>query len=146
MGRGRHSSVRDFFNEAPPPLEQFFEQVVFSLSGAPFLLVGSALGAMFSLVIFTVTAVSIPMLFDRQIDVVTAIGASILVVRANWQVMLGWAAMIGIITIFSVLLFSIGLAVALPVLAYATWHAYRDLVIAPLAPPVTDAEGFGSGI
>jgi uncharacterized membrane protein len=135
-----------FFNEAPPPLNDFFERVVFSLSGAPFLLIGSTIGAIFALVIFTITAVSIPMLFDRQVDVVTGIGASILAVRANWQVMFGWAAMIAVITICSATVFFLGLAVALPVLAYATWHAYRDLIIAPQAPPMIDAEGFGSGI
>lgn len=135
-----------FFNQAPPPLHTFLEEVVFSLEAAPFLLIGSAFGAVIAAVIFAITAVSIPMMFDRQVDVVTAIGASLLVVRANWQVMFGWAAMIAVITVVGVLSFFLGLAVALPVLAYATWHAYRDLVVAPQAPPVSDVEGFGSGI
>jgi len=135
-----------FFNQAPPPLHQFAEEVLFSLEAAPFLLIGTAFGAVIATVIFGLTAVSIPMMFDRQVDVVTAIGASILAVRANWQVMFGWAAMIAVITVAGVLSFFLGLAVALPVLAYATWHAYRDLVIAPQTPPVSDVEGFGSGI
>lgn len=135
-----------FFNQAPPPMNQFFQEAVFSLEAAPFLLIGSAFGAVIATVIFCLTAVSIPMMFDRQVDLVTAIGASILAVRANWQVMFGWAAMIVVITVAAVLSFFLGLAVALPVLAYATWHAYRDLVIAPQAPPVSDVEGFGSGI
>ncbi len=135
-----------FFNQAPPPLHEFVEEVVFSLEAAPFLLIGTLFGAVMATVIFAITAISIPMMFDRPVDVVTAIGASILAVRANWQVMFGWAAMIVVITVAGVLSFFLGLAVALPVLAYATWHAYRDLVMAPQAPPLSDVEGFGSGI
>jgi len=135
-----------FFNQGPPPLNQFVEEIVFSLEAAPFLLVGAALGAVLAIIIFTITAVSIPMMYDREVDVVTAIGASILAVRANWQVMFGWAALIVVITVAGVLSFFLGLAVALPVLAYATWHAYRDLVVVSDALPTTDSEGFGSGI
>lgn len=135
-----------FFNQAPPPLHQFFESIVFSLEAAPFLLVGATFGAVLATLIFTITAVSIPMMYDREVDVVTAIGASILAVRANWQVMFGWAALIVVITAAGVLSFFLGLAVALPVLAYATWHAYRDLVVVSDALPTTDSEGFGSSI
>jgi uncharacterized membrane protein len=60
--------------------------------------------------------------------------------------MFGWAALIVVITVAGFLSFFLGLAVALPVLAYATWHAYRDLVVVSDALPTTDSEGFGSGI
>jgi uncharacterized membrane protein len=102
------------------------------------------LGATLAAAIFTVTAVSIPLLMDRPIDVVTAIGASILAVRANWQVMFGWAAMIAVFTAAGVAVFFVGLAVALPVLAYATWHAYRDL-LEPDAPPIREEDGYVAG-
>lgn len=117
-----------FFGQAPPPLDRFVEEVLFSLESAPFLLVGSAFGAVLAGTVFTITAVSIPMLLDREIDVVTAIATSILVVRANWRVMAGWAALIAVISATAIATFFLGLAVALPVLAYATWHCYRDLV------------------
>ena len=133
-----------FFNQAPPPLDQFVEEVLFSLESAPFLLIGSALGATLAAAIFTVTAVSIPLLMDRPIDVVTAIGASILAVRATWQVMFGGAAMIAVFTAAGVAVFFVGLAVALPVLAYATWHAYRDL-LEPDAPPIREEDGYVAG-
>lgn len=135
-----------FFNQAPPPLDRFVEEVLFSLESAPFLLIGSALGAALAAAIFTITAVSIPLLMDRPVDVVTAIGASILAVRANWRVMFGWAAMIAVFTAAGVAVFFVGLAVALPVLAYATWHAYRDL-LEPDAPsiPNDDDDGYVAG-
>ena len=133
-----------FYGERPPPLHRFLEDVVLSLNGAPFLIVGTLIGAIFAAVVFTITAVSIPLIYERPIDIVTAIATSILTVRANWQAMFGWAAMIAVFTACGAALFLVGLAVALPVLAYATWHAYRDL-IDPEAPPVPKENGVGAG-
>ncbi|MBK8907307.1 MAG: DUF2189 domain-containing protein [Rhodospirillales bacterium] len=126
------------YNRPPPPLENFILEVPFTLEGALLLSIGTLLGAGFALVIFAVTAVSIPMMFDRRVDVVTAIGASILTVRANWQVMFGWAALIALVTACGIATFGLGLAVALPVLAYATWHCYRDLIAPPHQPHPTE--------
>lgn len=117
-----------FFNQAPPPLDRFLEDVVLSLQGAPLLLVGSAVGAVFAGIVFSVTAISVPLVYDRPIDAITAIGTSVLAVRANFKVMFGWAALIGLITACGIATLFLGLAVAMPVLAYATWHAYRDII------------------
>jgi uncharacterized membrane protein len=117
-----------FFNQNPPSLDRFILDVAFSSRGALFLILGTAVGAVLAAVIFTITAVSIPMLMDRPIDVVTAMIVSALAVRQNWQVMVGWAAMIVIVVGVGVATFFLGLAITLPLLAYATWHAYRDLV------------------
>lgn len=117
-----------FFNQNPPALESFVSDVVFSLKGAPFLIVGSAVGALLAATVFAITAVSIPMLLDLEVDVITAIAISMLAVRANWQVMAGWAAMIALVAGVGLATFFIGLLVAFPLLGYATWHAYRDLV------------------
>lgn len=117
-----------FFNLTPPPLDRFLEEVVFSMNGAPLMIVGSLVGAVFGLVVFSISAVSVPLIYDRPIDVVTAISASLLAVRRNWRLMFGWAAMIVLVLICGFATFFVGLAVALPVLAYATWHAYRDLI------------------
>ncbi|MCU0894634.1 MAG: DUF2189 domain-containing protein [Rhodospirillales bacterium] len=119
-----------FFNLTPPPLDRFLEEVVFSINGVPLMIVGSLIGAVFGLVVFAISAVSVPLIYDRPIDVVTAISASLLVVRRNWRLMFGWAATIVVVLICGFATFFVGLAVALPVLAYATWHAYRDLIAA----------------
>ncbi|MCP5372373.1 MAG: DUF2189 domain-containing protein [Hyphomicrobiales bacterium] len=117
-----------FFSAAPPTLESFFQEVVFTISGAGFLLLGTLLGAFLAVGIFAITAVSIPMLLDRDVDVVTAIMTSLVAVRENWQVMVGWAALIGLVTAVGLASFYVGLIFALPTLGYATWHAYRDLI------------------
>lgn len=117
-----------FFSLTPPPLDRFLEDVVFSMNGAPLLVVGSLIGAVFGSVVFSISAISVPLIYDRPIDVITAISASLLAVRQNWKLMFGWAAVIVLVLACGLVTFLLGLAVALPVLAYATWHAYRDLV------------------
>lgn len=117
-----------FFNQEPPPFDRFVEDVFLSMQGAPLLLVGSAVGAAFAAIVFSISAVSIPLIYDRPVDVLTAIGVSLLTVRENFRVLFGWAALVALITFAGLATAFVGLAVALPVLAYATWHAYRDLI------------------
>ncbi len=78
---------------------------------------------------FALMVVSVPMLIDRQgIDIVTAMYASLQAARANFSVMLLWAMLIGLFTALAVAPMFLGLMVVFPLLAYASWHAYRDLV------------------
>jgi len=102
--------------------------VVFSANGAVLLIIGSLFGAVFGAVIFSITAVSVPLIFDQPIDVVTAITTSMRAVRGNWRLMFGWAALIVLVIGCGMITAFLGLAVALPVLAYATWHCYRDVI------------------
>jgi hypothetical protein len=62
--------------------------------GLRMLLVGSAFGAVFAFVLFMITAVSLPLLLDKELDFVTAMLTSIAVVRKNPGVMVTWAAVI----------------------------------------------------
>lgn len=117
-----------FYGQHPPPLDRFVEDIVFSVRGAMFLALGTAVGAALATLVFTISAFSFPLLVDRPVDVVTAIAVSAAAVRANWQVMFGWAALIVILTGVGFLTLFFGLAVVMPLLGYATWHAYRDVV------------------
>ena len=117
-----------FWGHNPPPLDRFVEDIVFSLRGTAFLAVGTAVGAIIATAIFFISAFSFPMLIDRPVDVFTAIAVSIRAVRANWQVMFGWAALIVVLTGVGVITLFLGLAVVMPLLGYATWHAYRDVI------------------
>lgn len=93
-----------------------------------FLLTGSAVGAIFASMVFCIGAFSIPLMMDREVDAVTAIITSVAAVLNNKRVMLFWGILIvggillGVITGF------IGLAVTLPVIGHATWHAYQEVV------------------
>lgn len=117
-----------FFNQDPPPLDQFVGDVVFSMTGAPLLVVGTIIGAVFAAVVFSLSAISVPLIYDRPVDVLTAVGVSLLSVRENFRLMFGWAALIVVIVGAGCLTAFVGLAVAVPVLAFATWHAYRDII------------------
>jgi len=72
--------------------------------------------------------VSLPMLLDREVDFVTAMIASLEVVRRNRVAMMQWAALIAAVLFVSMLPAFLGLLLALPVLGHATWHLYRRAV------------------
>lgn len=93
-----------------------------------FLFLYAGVGAILAALVFALSAVSLPMLMDRQVDVVTACMTSLWTVWENKGVMLVWAALIVGLTAMGILTAFIGLAFIFPVLGHATWHAYRELV------------------
>lgn len=91
-----------------------------------FLAIGSAIGSVFAALTFAVAAFSLPMIADRDVDMVTACVSSIRAVLCNKAVMLLWAALIALLTAAGFLTAFLGLGIIMPWLAYATWHAYRE--------------------
>ncbi|MED5431716.1 MAG: DUF2189 domain-containing protein [Pseudomonadota bacterium] len=90
--------------------------------------VGSSVGAVFCAIIFTASVFSLPMIMDRRADMVTGIITSINAVLRNKLAFLVWAGVIGLCLLAGLLTAYLGLAVVLPVLGYATWHAYRESI------------------
>ncbi len=78
--------------------------------------------------VFSISVVSIPMLLHRKVDVITAITASLRVVMKNPIAMLVWAILIVLLIGLGMAFAFIGLAITLPIIGHASWHAYRDLV------------------
>ena len=105
--------------------------MLLSTQGIAMLAVGSIVGALIALALFSVTVVSLPMLLDRDVDFVTAMIASVEVVRRNRTTMMTWAALIAALLFVSMLPVFLGLLIALPVLGHATWHLYRRAVPVP---------------
>jgi uncharacterized membrane protein len=99
-----------------------------------FLLVGSAVGSIFAAFTFAVAAFSLPMIADRDVDMVTACVSSIRAVLSNKRVMLLWAALIVLLTAAGFATAFAGLAITMPWLAYAAWHAYRETLDASSWP------------
>ncbi len=106
--------------------------VFFPVEGEPewgevltFLGVGSAVGSVFAAFTFATAACSLPMLANRDEDVVTAVVSSINVVLRNKPAMFAWAVTIVVLTCVGFLTAFVGLIVIIPWLAYATWHSYR---------------------
>lgn len=94
----------------------------------PFWAVGTAVGAVLAALVFAISAISIPMLLDRDVNVFTAVATSFTAVRENWAPMALWAGLIVVFTGFGLIPLFLGLAVTMPLVGHATWHAYRDLV------------------
>jgi uncharacterized membrane protein len=107
-------------------------QVFFPMGSDPewhhittFLLIGSAVGSIFACVSFAASVFSLPMLANRDIDVVTAVISSMNGVLRNKPAMLVWAFLICSLTLTGFLTAGLGLIIIIPWLAYATWHGYR---------------------
>jgi len=99
--------------------------------GIAMLAVGSIAGALIALFFYAITVISLPMLVDRDVDFITAIIASLASLRANRNVLIGWAVIIAVVLFVSMLPAFLGLLVTLPVLGHATWHLYRRAVPDP---------------
>lgn len=117
-----------FYNGTPPNMNTFFTGILTAPQAPLFLLVGTLAGGVLAAIVFAITAVSLPMVVDRDVSPVYAMATSVVAVRRNWKVMIGWAAMIVLITVVGMLTFFIGLALALPLVGHASWHAYKAMV------------------
>lgn len=106
-----------------------------------FLGIGSAVGSIFALLTFIFSAFSLPMICDREADAVTAIVTSVNAVLRNKRAMALWACVIVGLTAIGFATAMIGLAVTIPVLGHATWHAYRDTIDASAWPANDPAQG-----
>ena len=91
-----------------------------------YLAVGSAVGAIFAAITFAIAAFSLPMIADRDVDMITAALSSVNAVLRNKPAMALWAALIGLLTAVGFATAFFGLAVVMPWLAYAAWHGYRE--------------------
>jgi uncharacterized membrane protein len=101
-----------------------------------FLLIGSAFGAVFAALTFAVAVFSLPMIADRDVDMVTAGISSVNAVLQNKLTMLCWAVTLAGLTALGFATAFLGLVVVMPWLAYACWHAYRDTLDASAWPPL----------
>jgi uncharacterized membrane protein len=118
-----------FFGLRPPALEDLVMTAFFSPGSLLFLIVGTGTGAVLAACVFAIAAVSVPLLLDRpESNVIDAIITSMRAVRANLPAMALWAALVVVFTGAGLATFFIGVAITLPLVGHATWHAYKDLV------------------
>ena len=104
-------------------------EVFLSLNGITMLAVGSAVGAIFALLLYMITVVALPLLLDREVDFVTAMITSFQYVMANPVPMLAWAIFIAALTFAALVPGFLGLFVVLPLLGHSSWHVYQLIAI-----------------
>lgn len=117
-----------FLGDRVPTMERLIGDVFLQAHSVPFLIVGTGAGAILAMIVFSVSAISIPMILDRGVNVITAILTSLRAVQTNWRPMILWAGLIVIFTAAGIATMFFGLAITLPLIGHATWHAYRALV------------------
>jgi uncharacterized membrane protein len=96
-------------------------------------------GALFAVLVFAFTAIAIPLMLDRGTDAITAMLASAAAIARNPAPMGVWGVAIVVLTGLGFASAFIGLAITVPWVGLATWHAYRDLVEPPAAGAAAEA-------
>ncbi|MCF8175689.1 MAG: DUF2189 domain-containing protein [Burkholderiaceae bacterium] len=116
-----------FYQGGMPTLKSFMVQIL-KFDNIEFLLAYLAVGGIFAGLVFAFSVVSIPMMLDRGQDTITAMIASFLALVRNLPVMLVWGALIVLLTALGIAAGFVGLALTMPLVGHATWHAYRALI------------------
>ncbi len=106
----------------PPYLDETLESLM------PFLVLGTLVGALFSIGMLMITAFTQPILMERKVDLATAIMSSVHAVWVNKVPMLIWGGIIFTAVVLGFATAFIGFVVLMPLIGYASWHAYIDAI------------------
>jgi uncharacterized membrane protein len=113
---------------APVSAAAFARDVLGTEAGWALIVIGVGVGFLFAVLVLAISAVSFPLLLDRDAGIDTAVWTSVRVVAMNPGVMAVWGAIVAALLVVGSLPALVGLAVVLPVLGHATWHLYRRAV------------------
>jgi len=86
-------------------------------------------GLGFAVLCFMITVISIPLITDRKVDVITAMVVSAKSVIKNPITMILWATIIVLLIGLGFAFAFVGLAFTLPIIGHASWHVYRELIV-----------------
>lgn len=109
-------------------VQSLLNATLFTRDGLVFLAVGTAVGGVMAAIAFAASAFSLPLLLDRKVGVLEALVTSVVAVVLNAPAMMVWAALVVLFAVAGLALGYVGLAVTLPLLGHATWHAYRAVI------------------
>ena len=118
-----------FFGLKPfPGFVETLSTIFFSIEGISLLVVGTLVGGLFAALTFAISAYSVPMLVDCELDAFTAMGRSFSLSAKHISVTIRWGLAVTALTIFGFATGMLGMIFIFPVLGFATWHAYRDIL------------------
>ena len=106
----------------------FFLDVATTGRGWLLIAVGGSVGFCFAALALCLSVISFPLMLDRDVGLVPAIGASLRLARQNPRAVALWGLIVAATLIVATLPLFIGLAVAMPTLGQATWWLYRRAV------------------
>jgi len=130
-----HAIYVTFFGyAAPASIGQFAHDLFAASAGWKLIIVGNAVGFLFAVAALLISAVSFPLLLDREVGAAVAMLTSFRAVAKNPWTMALWGLIVaGLLALGTIPMF-LGLPVVLPVLGHATWHLYRKVVEADASP------------
>ncbi len=101
----------------------------FTAGGLEFLALFLALGGCMAALTFMGGAFAMQMLLDKDASMAEAIATSFTAAVLNMRAMLVWGALVAFLVAAGMALFFIGLAITLPLVGLASWHAYRAVIV-----------------
>ena len=107
-----------------PGLDNIIGVLIGSAYGWTMVAVGTLIGGLFAAFAFSISVFAVPMMLDRRVDALTAMGTSMKLVWNNLPVMIGWGAIVSVLFVLCVATGLLGMIVIFPLLGHATWHAY----------------------
>jgi uncharacterized membrane protein len=113
---------------APASIEQFISDLLTTQRGWTLIFVRWGIGFLFAALVLSISAISFPLLLDRDVGAAVAMHTSLRVMAANPLPMALWGLIVAALLVIGSIPFFVGLAVVLPVLGHATWHLYRRTV------------------
>jgi uncharacterized membrane protein len=120
--------VWSFTGATHASLGALLRDLVDTPDGWRMMLLGNAIGALFAVLVLSLTVVSFPMILDREVGPVVAVCTSLRAVATNPLPMAAWGLMVAGCLVLGCLPIFVGLAVVMPILGHATWHLYRKVV------------------
>ncbi len=117
-----------FASDSYMPIDAFLPFVLTTSEGLGMLVIGTAVGGALALAAFAVSALSVPIILQHDIDAVSAMALSARTVIRYPGPMLLWAWLIAVLIALGMATMFVGLIVVFPLVGHATWHAYRALV------------------
>ena len=117
------------FGYTPPAsIAQFVHDVLTTTPGWTLIIVGTGIGFLFAALVLSISAISFPLLLDRDVGAAVAVYTSLRVMAANQIPMALWGLIVAALLVIGSIPFFVGLTVVMPVLGHATWHLYRRTV------------------
>jgi uncharacterized membrane protein len=126
--------VANFGYAKPTSVSQFVADVFTTRQGWSLIVVGTGVGFLFAVLVLMISAISFPLLLDRDVGAAVALFTSIRVVAANPVSMGLWGLIVAVLLVAGSIPFFLGLTVVMPVLGHATWHLYRKAVVRDSVP------------
>lgn len=109
--------------------EAGLEGMLLSSAGQEFLIFFTLGALIVAAFVFAISVVTIPLLLrDQKVGVINAMIVSFQVTIENKGLMVLWALTIGVMLVVGIATLGIGMLIIMPLLGYASWHAFTDLV------------------